>query len=354
MYQTTRSCKKCGKIFIPEYGRQVFCCVKCRESYHNTTNRAKKSANQSSLSLEQTRQALSSKTHLSITDAAKYLDVTRPTVYARIRDGELVPVRFGTRTLRIPIEQLLESTKRTTPPSKGDFSSVISKEEALVRYDITDAWLYKKLKAEGIRPKIMKGKSYFPRKDLDKLFPPKVTYNPEDWYNAYDLMASEGFTRKFITEFTRRKGVTTRRVGRALLIKKDEWDTARLFRGDIEKNYMTVDQAKKQYHLANKTFYDGINNNGIQGIRQGNYVYFKISDLDRLFKDKTPKIPAGIRQNYMRGVDALKHYHIGQKRFTEETRAAGVEKIRTEGNYVWYKKDDLDRLFKKITDHESH
>lgn len=354
MYPTIRVCKNCGKSFTPEYGRQVFCCEKCRVANNNRINRTKKSAQKSLLSLEETRAALSNKTHLSITDAAKYLGVTRPTVYARIREGELVPVRFGTRTLRIPIAQLIENTKRITPPSKGDFSSVISKEDALARYDITDAWLYKKLKAEGIRPKIMKGKSYFPRKDLDKLFPPKVSYNPEEWYNAYDLMASEGFTRKFITEFARRKGVTVRRVGRALLVKKDEWDTARLFRGDIEKHYMTFDQAKKQYHLANKTFYDGINNNGIQGFRQGNKVYFKISDLDRLFKDKTPKIPAEIRLNYMRGVDALKHYHIGQKRFTEETRAAGVTKVKTEGNYVWYKKDELDRLFKKITDHESH
>ncbi|MBO5563690.1 MAG: hypothetical protein J5939_08260, partial [Bacteroidales bacterium] len=62
-------------------------------------------------------------------------------------------------------------------------------------------------------------------------------------------------------------------------------------------------------------------------------------------KNKTPKIPPEIRRDYIRGQDALKKYHIGQKRFSEMTKAAGVTKIRTKGNYVWYKKSELDTLF---------
>lgn len=50
---------------------------------------------------------------------------------------------------------------------------------------------------------------------------------------------------------------------------------------------MTVDQAKKHYHIGGKTFYDAVNSNNIQKVRKGNYVYFPIKDMDRLFKDKT-------------------------------------------------------------------
>lgn len=39
-------------------------------------------------------------------------------------------------------------------------------------------------------------------------------------------------------------------------------------------------------------------------------------------------------------------YHVGQKRFSEETKAANVTKVRTEGNFMWYKKSELDKLFK--------
>ena len=163
-------------------------------------------------------------------------------------------------------------------------------------------------------------------------------------------MKREGLTRKYISYFIRRKGITCRRQGWTLLIHKESWDKAKLVRGDIEKNYLTVDQARKLYHIGQQTFYDGVHEAGLQGIREHNFMYYSKSELDRLFKDKTPKIPPEIRRNYIRSGDALKKYHIGQKRFSDETRAAGVTKVKTEGNYVWYKKSELDKLFKKISD----
>ena len=182
--------------------------------------------------------------------------------------------------------------------------------------------------------------------EFDRLFPIKKNYNPEEWYDANDLIQSEGLTRKYISDYIRRKSITCRRVGRQLLILREEWDKSKLVHGDIEKNYLTVDQARKVYHIGQKTFYDGVHAAGLEGIRQKNYVYYSKLELDRLFKDKTPKIPLEIRRDYIRSGDALKRYHIGQKRFSDETRAAGVTKVRTEGNFVWYKKSELDELFK--------
>ena len=354
MYATSRICRCCGKAFTPEFGRQVYCTPACREKDKNRQKRLKTKAKQAGLSIEDARSILSGKTHLSISEAAHFLGVSRPTLYARIKEGEITPLRVSSRTVRIPIEQLQADTSLTPQPSKGDFSVLISKEDALERYNVKSAWLYRKLKAEGIRAKIIKGKAYLPKKDLDRMFPPKPTYNPDEWYNAADITKSEGLSRKTISGIVRIKNIPHRREGRTLLISKKDWDKARLLRGDIEKNYLTVDQARKHYHLAQKTFYDKVHEAGIEGTRTGVFVYYKIADLDRLFKDKTPKIPAEIRKNYMRSGDALKHYHLGQKRFSEETRAAGVTKVKTEGNYVWYKKDELDKLFKKISDNGSN
>ena len=354
MYKTTRKCKCCGKLFTPEHGRQVFCTSTCRERAKKQKDKLRKKSANSVKQYEQIRAALSTKELLTISEAAEYLGVTRPTVYARIKEGELVPIKVSISTLRIPIEQLRQDSKRLPPPFKGDYSVLISKEDAIARYEVSLSRMYQVMKAEGIRTKIIKGKSYFPKKEFDRLFPIKKTYNPDEWYDANDLIKNEGLTRKYISALIRRKKITCRREGWLLLVSKSEWNQARLFHGDIEKNYLTADQAKKRYHLGNKTFYDKVNEAGVKGIRQGNTVYFSITDLDPLFKDKTPKIPVEIRRNYMRSGDALKKYHIGQKRFSEETRAAGVTKIRTEGNFVWYKKDELDRLFKKIKDHESH
>ena len=350
MYKTTRICKYCGSTFEPEFGRQVFCCTGCRELFHLQEKRMKRKAQSADMDIEAVREALGHKEFLSISETALYMRVSRPTVYARIRNGEIVPLRVASRTVRIPVSQLQENSSLLPQPSNGDFSVLISKKDTLKKFDISEAWLYKKLKEEGIRPRIIKGQSFLPRRDMERLFKPKPVFNPEEWINADDLIKDEGLTRKYISDFARRKGVPCRREGHTLLLAKKEWNIAHLVKGDITSNYYTVDQARARYHLSQKTFYDKVKASGVVGIRQVRTVYYPIAELDRLFKDKTPKIPVEIRMNYMRSCDALKKYHIGQKRFSDETRAAGVTKVRTEGNYVWYKKSELDALFNKIND----
>ena len=236
MYKTTRKCKCCGKLFTPEFGRQVFCTPACREQYHKRTKRLRKNSVTSVKQIDQIHSVLNDKALLSISEAAEYLGVTRPTIYARIREGELVPVRVSLRTQRIPIEQLRSDSSRLPQPYKGDYSILISKEEALERYDVGLSWIYKRMKDEGIRPKIIKGKNYFPRKELDKILPLRKHYNPDEWYDAAELMQRDGLTRKYISYFIRRKGITCQRQGWTLLINKEEWDKAKLLRGDIEKN----------------------------------------------------------------------------------------------------------------------
>ena len=149
------------------------------------------------------------------------------------------------------------------------------------------------MKEEGIRPKLIKGVSFRSKPDIERMFNPKPDYNPDEWIDAEDLINGEGLTRKYISDLARHKAIPRRHTGRTLLLGKKEWEKAHIFQGDIDKNHLTVDQAKK-------------------------------------------------------------HYRIGQKRFSEETRAAGVPKARTEGNYVWYKKDELDKLFKKISGNGSN
>ena len=112
MYKTTRKCKCCGKLFTPDHGRQVFCSPACREQYKKRSRRLRTTSQNSVKQFEQIRDALSSKDLLTITEAAEYLGVTRPTVYARIKAGELIPLRVSIRSLRIPVDQLHKDSNR--------------------------------------------------------------------------------------------------------------------------------------------------------------------------------------------------------------------------------------------------
>lgn len=213
MHTLTRTCPCCGSAFTTDNLKRKFCSDTCRNTHQMRIKRARSKARKARIETSAAREALEGKTHLSISEAAKFLGVSRPTIYARIEAGEIKPLKVSTRTIRIPVEQLTTSTDMQPKPSKGDFSSLISKADVLSKYEISERWLYKRLKEEGIRPKLVKGVSFLPKPDIERMFKPKPVYNPDEWIDAEDLINGEGLTRKYISDFARRKVIPCRRTG---------------------------------------------------------------------------------------------------------------------------------------------
>lgn len=294
------------------------------------------------------------KQYLSITEAAEFLGVSRPTIYARLNSGELPYNQISSRTIRIPLSALTSIQATTHPTKKNqhltahDLRSYITREEVLRSYNIEKSKFHKVLQSNGIKAVRYGQKALYLKTQMHDLFYKETFPDVKEWYTSEELSIREGISRKHICATAHKLGIPVKRAGTVCYISKTGWNDRKLSPSILEKDYMTVDQAKKHYHIGGKTFYDTVNANNLSKVRKGNYVYFSIKDLDRLFKDKNPHIPPEIKRNYIRGCDALKLYHIGQKRFTEETRTAGIEKIRTEGNFVWYRKDQLDKLFKTL------
>ncbi len=95
MYATSRICRYCGKTFSPEHSRQVYCTPACREKDKNRQKRLKTKAKQANVSIEDAKAILSGKTHLSISEAAQFLGVSRPTIYARIKERKVKSLPFA-------------------------------------------------------------------------------------------------------------------------------------------------------------------------------------------------------------------------------------------------------------------
>ena len=140
MHPVTRKCPCCGSAFTTDNLKRKYCSDTCRNTHQMRKKRARSKARKARIETSAAREALEGKTHLSISEAAKFLGVSRPTLYARIEQGELTPLRVSTRTVRIPIEQLETSTQMQPKPTKGDFSSLISKADVLSKYDISERW----------------------------------------------------------------------------------------------------------------------------------------------------------------------------------------------------------------------
>ena len=288
---------------------------------------------------------------LSIKETADLLRISRPTVYAKIRAGELEVIEFSERIHRIPREQVVRLQKGLSPSPMVTTNPAsiakthITKAEIYEKYGIGETWFHRKIKGKGIKPLRFGHTYYYPRAIIHKLF--YVEEYPEitEWYTSDELSERDGISRKYICDFARSHNVPKKKQGQVLLISKVDWDREKTTIPDLHKHYLTVDQAKKLYHIGQNRFYDEVNINKIPRTRQGREVYFPKADLDRLFKDKSPKIPAEIRRDYITAKEALAYCHVGQKRFTADTKAAGATKIRTEGNFVWYKKSELKQIF---------
>lgn len=271
--------------------------------------------------------------------------MSRPTIYRRIAAGDFHPIRVSSRTIRIPIEELTVSAPE--PVSNGvDYTHLLTLDEALRKYKVSKSTLYLKMSDLNLKTKRIRFVTYFPEKALDEAFMPEEHIDLSIWTPAKELVEKHGISRKYVNDFANKHGVSRKKVGNKLYVNLKEWNDARFFKGEGD-DYMTVSQATKLYHIGNERFYKTVNKAGIERYRSNREVYFSKKDLDRLFlKSKEDLIPSSIRKNYVTAKEALVYCHVGQKRFSAETQAAGIEKLRCCG-FTWYKKTDLDRLFKK-------
>ena len=284
--------------------------------------------------------------YVSIKDAALMLEVSRPTIYRRIAAGELHPIRVSSRTVRLSVAELIADSGMEAVANTGDFSVPIKLDEALEYYKVSRSKFFAEVKKAGIRPRRIKGVDFFPKPDLDRLFPTPAKYNRGEWYSVEELVEKTGMSAKHIRDFTRKKSIGKMNVGRQILINRKEWDLERFSKGQLDEEFLTVDQARKLYRIGQGRFYETVNAAGIQRHRDGVSVYFRKTDLDRLFNRTGPDVPDYVTRDYICAKDALKAYHVGRRRFSEETAGFGVRKMKLKG-FMWYSREDLDRIFGK-------
>lgn len=158
MHIAMKTCSGCGTPFTPDNPRLRFCNETCRNTYNMRLKRQRKQARKAEIETMAARETFGGKSHLSITEAARFLGVSRPTLYARINAGELTPLKVSSRTVRIPIEQLTADSQIQPQPIKGDWSVLISKAEVLQKYNISESWLMRRMKEEGFREYLLNAK----------------------------------------------------------------------------------------------------------------------------------------------------------------------------------------------------
>ena len=165
-------CSWCGAEFIAHKTTTTCCSHRCANALYKKRKRDEviKTNNQftEKIVIEKPIEKIKDKPFLTITEAAVYLGVTRPTLYSYLKNGELKASRLGCKYLlrkdyidglfNRPTEFRIQSKERA--PITEFYTTAEVKE----KYNVVDSWIFVVAKKHNIPRTFNRGKTYWSKK----------------------------------------------------------------------------------------------------------------------------------------------------------------------------------------------
>lgn len=144
------------------------------------------------------------KDFLTPTETAQYLGVCRTYIYDSINRGKIKVTRIGRKTLisKADIHAMLDflspkevETKKATEKKGKSISDFYTRAEIREKYGVRDSWIYKVVAENNVPRTILRGKAYFSKSHIDRLFSARKE-DPEitEWYSVEEIHEKYGMT----------------------------------------------------------------------------------------------------------------------------------------------------------------
>ena len=181
-----RICAWCKQEFIAHKTTTTCCSHRCANLLYKQKKREAsiKANNQivEKVIKEKPIEKIRDKPILTITEAATYIGVTRPTLYGYLKRGELKASRLGYKFLlkKEDIDNLFNKPIEfkvpvRDKPSTNDFYTTAEVKE---KYGVKDSWIFHIAKEHNIPRTFHCGKTYWSKKHIDDYFAKKA-HDPE-------------------------------------------------------------------------------------------------------------------------------------------------------------------------------
>ena len=292
-----RICAWCGKEFIAQKTTTACCSKQCANALYKKRKRdeAIKTNNQIVRKKieEKPIERIKDKPFLTITEAALYLGVTRPTVYSYIRRDELKVIRLGFKYLlkKEDIDKLFNTPTEFHTPTKEkapitDFYTTVEVKE---KYHINESWIFAIAQKHGIPRTFNRGKTYWSKKHIDAYFAKKAP-DPDitEWYSTQEMQEKFGMTLSAIYTFAHKNTIPKKKEGIMVYYSKKHVDIAKGIAKPEETMYYTVAEAMEKFNLTRDQLYHYVKWHHIFKIKKGKYTFISRAELDKLLAP--PKI----------------------------------------------------------------
>ena len=283
-----KTCEWCGKQFTAQTTVTRFCSKRCSE--HAYKERLRQQKIQMAKAMPSPKNSeLKEKDYLTVAEAGQILGMTRQGVYKLIHRGSLTASKLSTRlTLikRTSIDAMLDGspyTKRETNEQKT-ISEFYTRAEIREKFGVKDSWIYKVVAENNVPKTIIRGKAYFSKSHIDRLFSSRKE-NPEitEWYSVEEIHEKYGMTLSAIYTLVSKIGIPKRKEGPKVYYSKYHFDVAKGAKSAEDVEFISVPEAMGKYSLTRDPLYHYVKTYKITKLRCGKYIKLNAKELEALF-----------------------------------------------------------------------
>lgn len=183
-------CQHCGKEFVALTAFTNYCSTRCASLAEKLRKRNERLATTSIEVRERHRLALLDKNFLTLSDAARLMQMSRNTLYKIIKLYGIEPIRFTDRTIRISredLEKAVTGIPQTSTAEKDDIlSNWMTKEQIMEEYAVTLSWFNSTIKRHRIQPKTIGCKNFYDKDQMDAIFTKNDFSDNQQWCHGID------------------------------------------------------------------------------------------------------------------------------------------------------------------------
>ena len=292
-----RICEWCGKQFTAQTTVTRFCSKRCSEHAYKERLRQKKISLSNQETAQNSREKESrNKEFLTPSETARYLGVGRTYIYDCINRGKIKVTRIGRKTLisKADIQAMFDFL---TPKENTSVEPAEKKSKSLAdfytradireKYGVKDSWIYKVVAENNVPKTIIRGKAYFSKSHIDRLFSARKE-NPEitEWYSVEDIQSKYGMTLSAIYCLVSKVGIPKRKDGSKVYYSKYHFDVAKGAKSAEDIEFISVAEAMEKYSLTRDQLYHYVKTYKITKLKSGKYVKLNAKELEALFNPK--------------------------------------------------------------------
>lgn len=291
--EITKICEYCGTTFIARKCSTRFCCKRCAEYSYKQQKRSRHIVEQQGIANSTTTNKISEREFISPTQCAILIGVSRRTLYRYLEANKIPCCQFKgcTRIRRSDIETLfgdsyIKREKKQAEPIEEFYTT----KEILEKFGISNSWLFKMAKERNIPKTVVRGKTLWSKKHIDRALADKqpTEIADEEWYSVEEVCARFNMSKEAVYRFVSERRIGKRKDKCKVFYSKRHFDKAMGVESDLEPEYYTVPEAMKRYNMTRDQISHYVRTHNIPRIYEGRYVRIDRKALDALFAP--PKI----------------------------------------------------------------